>query len=521
MHDIICPQCGESFIARDVVFDFSEYILPLISNRENYEAVKALGFKYYADEEVILTNRAENTEVELGGAPSIGVGNDSRNYFHYVVTNAMILEYIQKRAGIDPTNFYNTVENIITKSPSSRGGDNAHDPTTDMFVLKIINCCFPNIAEAVKVDIQTGNQFDISSPRALEVIDVLRRIFNNKDSAIIIDVRMYCSRMNEKRPEYYVPDIMFVLDQTERMNINKKCCRCCGRFLPDEFGYYKMFPVTLLGSHFSGKTSFLFALIWYVNNVPPFNSENFKVRVLKNNDSDLERLANTNVNNFLKGLAPVKTPYEGAPIVSFLIDDNIYTFTDWPGEAFINNTNASQNYVYEDRRIIAKSRHFVFCLDPEHIVPGIRNEEDERENLRFSEVDLIEKFIDHTRHAGDKLRSVTFLANKFDMFGDDIARDVNQVLDDLSESDILSVNRSWDSAKWEAVTKVTEKFFVDGISTFVARAKNQYKKNNISFIPVAPYGREAKEIDENADRIKRGYLVGLPLLHILKSDGII
>ena len=58
MHDIICPQCSESFIARDVVFDFSDYIPRLISDGTNDDIVRSLGVKYYIDEEEILNNPA-------------------------------------------------------------------------------------------------------------------------------------------------------------------------------------------------------------------------------------------------------------------------------------------------------------------------------------------------------------------------------------------------------------------------------------------------------------------------------
>jgi len=55
--------------------------------------------------------------------------------------------------------------------------------------------------------------------------------------------------------------------------------------------------------------------------------------------------------------------------------------------------------------------------------------------------------------------------------------------------------------------------------TLTSKAQTAYQINNIRFIPSAPYGQSVNE--GNSGVINMGYLVGLPLLNILKNDGTI
>ena len=517
MRDIICPQCGESFLARDVVFDFSDYILNLISDGTDNMLTKELGFKYYTDEEYILENAKPNNEVELEINTLIGPGTNPSNYFQFFVTNKDIFEYIIKRSGID-NSFGNLIQEVVNLRSS--GVSPTYDSKFIECMRKICIWCFPEVS--ITIEEALGGQFSAEVDKVPDIIDMLCYVFQNLEKQTEIGVRMYCNRMNDKRPDYYVPDSMFVLGSNGMMNTKRKCCKNCAKIYPEEFGYYKMVPVTMLGSHFAAKTSFLVALLWCVQNMPPF-VDRFKIRRLKGGKNE-EDIVDENFERFEKGFAPIKTDFENSPIISFLINDVIYTFTDWPGEEF---TKDDSTFAHGARRIIAKSRHFICSLVPEQIVPGIRDFNEGREDVDIGETKLIEEFIrhinltDHNRPGNeDKLRTVTFMANKFDVFkstDSSDARELAGMIEGLRESDILD-----DKTQWEAVTKRTREFFKDKMSALSAGAIREYDKKGLSFIPVAPYGRDAKNPgDGEIDRIRRGYLVGMPLLHILRSDGII
>jgi len=523
MHDIICPQCGESFIARDVVFDFSDYILSLISSESNEEAARELGFKFYVDEENIRNNPAPNNEVDLNGDSKNGYGSNNKNYFHCEITNKLVFEYVIEKAGLNPDNFKEVMSKIANES-TIRGED--FDTSTVGMFRKIINFCFPKIADELKA---LGG-FNITADRVTSVINIMRHIYNTQDDKETIGVRMFCSRMNPQRIDYSVPDRLFVLNLNGQMDLKLKCCKWCGTIFPEEFGYYKMVPITMLGSHFSAKTSFLVALNWCIENRPPFNDPNrFRIKKLKG-DPELEVIVEQNVKNFENGIDTIKTePFSSqVPIISYLINDTIYTFTDWPGEEFINNKTDTLSFAYMAKRIIAKSRHFICCLVPEQIIPGIRPLIEGREKVDYTASELIRRFNEHIELT-NKLRSVTFIINKFDVFEDAKESDpgaaaIINLIKGISESDVLA-----EPAIWNDLSQKTQEFIKDKMTPLHTGAVNAYQKDyNLCFIPVAPYGRDGKPVSpsgENAaaataDRSQQGYLVGLPLLHILKCDGI-
>jgi hypothetical protein len=88
------------------------------------------------------------------------------------------------------------------------------------------------------------------------------------------------------------------------------------------------------------------------------------------------------------------------------------------------------------------------------------------------------------------------------------------MIEGLTESEVLE-----NKEKWSNLTQKTRAFFREKMPALTSRAQNEYESKGLSFIPVAPYGRDADTT--NIDTVKHGFLVGLPLLHILKSDGII
>ena len=514
MHDIICPHCGEKCIARDVVFDFSPYILSLISQESNYGVLQEHGFKYYVDEEDILTHPDPSNDTPLYIDNKLGPAARGGKFYQYRVTNDMIFKYIAAKTGIDAISLAKEL-NAISQGGSSYSGRVNYNAVITSYVRKVYYNCFSS-AEA-----SLGN-FDIRSSIGSVIIEMLCQINDNRAGGVTAGVRMFCEKMNAGRPNYYVPDILFVFNANGQVDKKYKCCRCCNVRFAAEFGYYKMVPVTLLGSHYSGKTSLLLALLWCIRNKSPFNGDNanFQVSTLTD-DPDLAAF-NKNISNYMKGLVPEKTDFTRVPILSLLINNIIYTFTDWPGEAFVNSSENSMDFAYDSRRIIADSRHFIFCLEPLQIAPDLQTG-DRRENVDFDENTLLRRFNDHVSLANlGKVRSITFVANKFDMFIDDGypgTEEIRSLIENLTESDVYDNSGSWNPRAWEDITKKTFLFIRGQLPTLAPKAQAAYAANNICFIPASPYGRPA---DMNRpEEIKRGYFVGLPLLHILKCDGII
>ena len=531
MHDIICPRCGESFIARDVAFDFSDFILPLLSDEPSFirdlkRSNPDFKFEYFIDEEDILSMSSTNNNVRLETNEALGPGLDRANYHLFEISNKNLLDYIARKNGLEPS----VLDSIMKPIEENFLLDKLipTDSLTIQTIERIYRKCFPTTSRL--------HDFDISTSAVNKLIELLCYIFSYKDKSILISARMYCSKMRESKSDYYVPDVMFILNNNGNIERRKKSCRCCGHKFPDEFGYYKMIPVTILGSAFSGKTSLILSLLWSIKNRPPFNriGKHFTIKTL-NDDDDLI-LLEASIKNYEAGYPPDKTVWSYVPILSFLINNVIYTFTDWPGEAFIYDSDtkekldlATLNFAYDSRRIIAKSRHFICVLDPEQVVRGLGD----GESVFFDETELMYRFIEHINLANTKsIRSVLFLANKFDLYKTDInAQDLNELVKNISESSFCGDNGQWEQNNWNNITEMTFNFLKIKIPTLISGITTKYEQNNLCFIPVAPYGKtvirdeniKGSKINHSNDSraIKMGFLSGLPLLYILKTDGII
>jgi len=527
MHDIICPNCGESFIARDVAFDFSEYILPLISPKPdtvaNLKNMSDFLFEYFIDEEdIISAKKVGQNNVRLETEEALGPGHDRNKYYSFEITNVDVFKYIINKNGFDYSTFAQIIEQIDKSMQDNTPIPN--EPKITESIKRIYSRCFTSVTS-----------FDMTSPASKGLLDILCHIYKNQEMSIELFVRMYCSKLNKKRDDYYVPDVMFVLNNSGNMERKKKSCRCCGHKFPDEFGYFKMIPITMLGSAYAGKTSAMLSLLWCTMNRSPFNkaSEHFKVSTLT--DDDNLRAFQENIDKYEAGFPANKTAFRGnVPILSFLVNDVIYTFIDWPGEAFIyaadEGSSEKRDYAYDVRRVIQKSRHFICSLDPSQVVPELGR--DHEEDNKFSETLLMNRFKEHIRLAPERyLRSVIFLANKFDLYADDVnSQELNKLLDGLAESNIYSDNGRWDYENWNNVTSKTASFLQMKIPAFVTSVSTEYAKHNVCFIPAAPYGRTTKRPMEGAEgeagtfndrAIKKGYMNGLAFLHILRSDGVI
>lgn len=520
MHDIICPHCGESFIASDVAFNLSEYILPLLySNPKDSEDVKNVGFKFFIDEDTISKHAAAGNTVPLAfdkpGGPHL-----ADPWFPLVITNSMIFEYIESQLGLADFEPLAVLLNQIKEVKNTRGASFTAKQISD---IGAIYRRFFSVAKG-KID-----DIDPQDANVQVAINILLYIHAHPAESITLRVRLYSSKRNPKRPDYRVPDILFVLNNGIVAKRHYKCCRYCGTPFPSEYGYYKMMPVVLLGSHYAGKTSYLLSLLYTVNELPPFSHDGVGVKSINattlHEDDDLVAFSK-NIGRFKRGEDPDKTDFTNVPILNLLINNTIYTFIDWPGEKFIDDTlRKNDNFVFQTRRVILKARHFFCFLEPSQID---LNRVESEESVRFDTRHLTDSFFWHIDLPdSDKVRSINWIVNKIDLYQGDEHNEPNpnaQVILDLavnkSETSVYS-NGSWNKAEFESICKKTFDDFLNTQNPTLASDLQGYKDYyvpdaKVSFVPVAPFGEKGKVNDGSV--VHKTRLAGIPLLHVLEVD---
>ena len=236
------------------------------------------------------------------------------------------------------------------------------------------------------------------------------------------------------------------------------------------------------------------------------------------------RIFNTNVERYREGKPPIKTDLHNVPILNIKIGQNIYAFIDWPGEKFITNfTNIDDDYVFQSRRVIRRANHFLCFVEPSQIDRTLPLPE---ENVNFSSTELLERFKWHMDIADiAKVRSVTYIVNKADLLRDTPnAMDFMAMMDTTQETDIFS-GGVWHKEAFEKIDGKMRRYFdnqdhmlYSGFDTM-----DGFEKVHKAYAPVAPYGRRMdQEGEDDSDFvIHQTTLAGLPLLHILKVDGIL
>ena len=297
MHDIICPNCGERFLGYDVAFDLSDYILPLLySDMAMEDDVRSVQFKYFVDEEVIRLSNTETPESALicenPGGPRINEPS-----FPFNVSCKLLLDYIISKSGYSEDEMLQILEDI--KPYVDR---NAFHQVTPL-QLNQISTLYHLLFGASK---QLVGDISIDDAHVRTALKILTHIYDaaqeeDISSSMVLDVCIYSSNMNNI-PNYHVPDILFIKKNGyyERL---KKCCRFCGKELPSEFGYYRMKPVVLLGSHASGKTSYLLSLLHAVQSKQPFIDNPKLTTTTLSNDFNLTAFMK-NIERFRRGEEP-------------------------------------------------------------------------------------------------------------------------------------------------------------------------------------------------------------------------
>ena len=510
MHDIICPHCGESFIASDVAFDLSEYVLSLLyNNPKDGEDVKSVGFKYYVDEDTISKNTVAGNKVPLicdrPGGPDI-----ADSWYPFVISNKMILQYIAEQVNIEGD--LNDILADIKEVHGKRGESfnvRQHD------AIRSIYSRFFTVAQ------EGLDEFDIDDANVQIAIKILLHIFTNQEDSVTVRVRIYSSKLNKK---YRVPDILFVLRNGVEAKRHYKCCRYCGTTFPSEYGYYKMMPVVLMGSHYSGKTSYLLSLLYTVNELPPFSQDGVEKKSINvttlNEDNDLIAFSK-NIEKFKNGQDPDKTDFTNVPILNLLADNIIYTFIDWPGEKFIDgDARRDVDFVYQSKSVIRKARHFLCFLEPSQID---LNRVESEEKVRFSAHELAASFSWHMGLGGtNKLRSITYVVNKVDIYSGDEHNgpnpNANMILElvrNKAETSVYAGGR-WNENEMKAINDTTCNFMQTQNPGLFAALSSLSGFDHVprAFIPVAPYG----ERSENHNHVHKTRLSGIPFLRIMELD---
>ncbi len=525
MHDIICPHCGESFVATDVAFDLSSYILPLLcSDPKDAEDVKAVGFRFLVDEDTIVKYAQPGNKVQLRtdqpGGPDIADA-----WYPFVITNRLIALHMESQIVTDGGASLAEIVKEIGAVRTTRGASYTmnHTRTVEKLYRRFFNVSRYAMAK------DSSGYIDMTDDHVQTVIKILTHVFANPGESVTLSVRLYAPQHEMEKLRYSVPDVLFVLkDDGFSSHRHYKCCRFCGTPFPQEYGYYKMMPVVLLGSHYSGKTSYLLSLLYTVQEMAPFAGDGEDRRGLRvttlSGDEDLVAFSK-NVERFRQGQDPDKTDFTNVPILNLLVNDIIYTFVDWPGEKFIDDeAKHDDDFANETRRVIRKARHFLCFLEPTQ-VDHTRAESEER--VRFTADSIARRFNDHFQMTDiHRLRSITYILNKLDLYEGGAQGEANpnaaQILKLSREKSETSVYMSgrWNQEEYSLISGAAENFLRIQNATLHNKLTGMHRYNIPtivqSFVPVAPYGDRTGDSGNRV--LHRTRLAGLPLLRIMERD---
>ena len=599
MHDIICPKCGEKYIARDVAFDISEFVTELLYDSQdgNREAVQDVKFKYYIDEETIETNHIGDS-AQLYCTMAAGPMGDW-NWYRCRITPKTIWEYIQEKCNMAYTfDIATLIDSLHSKMQTSgternkarrktqetqndaMGGDtnallndvaNVGTSTVILDIEKknfILACRLFFEHESFYMDLDKNGQISsraLSNFRNDSAVKVAIQIFKHlKDCSFLPDSSVtevtlqvaIFSKQEVYQSKYSIPDTLFI--RSEELIRKNKICRYCGYRLPDEFGYYPIKPIVVLGSHNAGKTSFLASLSNTITTTAPFCSDYY------GNSSDLlcstlmgdedVKLWKEQVKRFTNGLPMEKTSLDRQPVLNIKVktpnqDDKytIYSFADWAGEVFISNDPHAVKFdPLRYQKLFRWTRHLLMFLEPTQIDHRIPANKGKEENVDFKILDLVDSLKEHLNDLiGGKFSSLTYILCQADRFGksdrfDGLPQAANMLaaMERTPESVIYS-NGKWDSSALMSLQEETVKFLQTTNISILTGLKDALTvmgsktKVALNYIPVAPYGQDVGDrmddhtFGENHIGMARSVqtiqsrCVGIPFLVCLHKDGII
>lgn len=525
MHDIICPNCGERFLGYDVSFDMTSFVLPLLcAKRDDQERVQDVKFRYYVDEDTIRKSNPQNNAALLRCNTPGGPGyNDT--VFTFKVNGKTLFDYILSRVGPNNQQQLLALCDSISALVDKQKFSDIQPVQLSQFSM-LYHMLF-GVSDQLISDISIDDEHVRT---ALEVVNYLYKNRANKapDHTMEFPVCIYSADLNAgKKGPQYVPDILFVQRNGvyERL---KKCCRFCGNVLPKEFGYYKMKPVVLLGSHAAGKTSYLLSLLHAVLAKEPFISRHAsKIMAQTLNDDVNLHAFMKNIDRFRNGQPPEKTDFTNVPILNLLVQDTIYSFIDWPGEKFISGEGADADYIYKSRRVITKARHVIFFLPPEQVDLTLPKPDEE---VCFDVMKLNQSLSWHLAFPDvRRMNTLIYVINKVDkLHKRNNTEELFQSINGKDDYNVYSGN--WNQSEFSAINESTANYILHQnaglyhVLNNLTIGKTQIDK---FYIPVAPYGRDVamNTADEKGDAeakvVHHGFLAGVPFLCILRKDGLI
>ena len=516
MHDIICPDCGERFMGYDVAFDMSEHILSLLCGTAAEQAeARSAGFRFYADEETIRRSNPRDDVSSLRCRSQIGPGAGDR-VFTFTVNGKTMFEYLAARAGEDRLDLIKSISQSVSKNDYS-----AITPAQLSEFSSVYHTLF-------KASEKLVGDISIEEKKVRTALRIVSCLYENRDDTsaghtLSFPVAIYSEGLRTSdRGTRYVPDVLFV-NTNGRYEQLRKCCRFCGKPLPREFGYYRMKPVVLLGSHSSGKTSYLLALLHAVQTKPPFITEKGLSVAPLNNDDNYEAFRK-NIDRFRRGSGPDKTDFVDVPILNLLANGTIYSFIDWPGEKFSDGERADLDYVLRSKRVISKARHVFFFLPPEQI-DGTLPSTEEKVVIDVSDLAASLKL-----HLGfpdpDRMTDLVCILNKVDKLeGQPNTADMFAQINGKDDDDVYS--GSWKGDMFECIEGSSESYVASRnpmLYSAIDKVTSGGAGMDRYYVPAAPYGYDAppeRSKDAPSEVLHRGYMAGIPFLFILKRDGAI
>lgn len=545
MHDIICPHCGTSILACNVSFDVSTYIYPLLCDQPSQmEVVKKSGMRFYVDEDFMRKNMVKDNRVPLFSQDLAEISLTG-DWYPVEIHAAAVLDYMMAKVSMNKVfgqvvsllkrmsegDRKNFVENNRLTETSGKDKDaSKNQASTEQSTASLTQMDLETLLNAMYISMYRSesddSELNMNTAIAKGIRQILASLVLNMKTdrnVVTLRVRMF-SYMDSHGSKYHVPDMLCIHTGAGIARL-KKCCSTCGHTFPIEFGYYKMQPVVLLGSHNSGKTSYLLSLLFTMRNCMPFvDVDNLSVSTL-NEDKDLESF-DKNIRAFEIGRAPTKTDFDNAPVLNLLINNTIYSFIDWTGEAFINDSadvEGAFKFITQNRPVIMRAKHFLLFLEPTQVNAHM----DEGEELTyFNPSTLTQRFNFHMSFATPKkVRSVTYVINKVDMFSDTpSASSMLKMFEDMTESDIYS-DGVWNQEKIETVERQATNFLKSTSFALISGLNMKVMPNAVfSCLPVSPYGcTPGADKPNNTSKmyIHRGNLSGVPLLKILHIDHVL
>ncbi len=511
MFNIICSHCGQSVLPINATFDLSDYITQLYMADNDSINMKLKYYVKIADINITESCKDYNdTNLKFDLIKHHAGPESSDDYFKYVFTNDMLIDYIARKINTDR----NTIYNIISQE-ARRGSytDDQNRIIRDVFE----KCFYTKQEEASYID---GNEISADCKR--QIMAILVEIFEYTGKKVEVKLSFGCKT---DKHGIDIPMVLFVLDGVTAKQEKRKCdnCRCA---FPQEFGFYKIVPVTLLGSQGTGKTTFLFSMMYAILNKSPFIDDN-KLSIQSLVEDSEKEWIDEGYKVFKKGGVPNKTDFTDVPSFSWLINDVIYTFSDWPGEAFLNDEN-SMDFAFNSKKSVFKSPHILLFLNPDQIDPDLETEG--HECIPWSKI--YDRFKAHILPQSE-LTSITIIINKSDVFFDDPHyRDFTEQLQKIVGNEVVREGHLYTETKGTG-KDLLNKEKVDEINRFARNFLNRHgiqgsviektyeNTKQINYIPVAPLGVEGSEFTTGKHMVDKSVLSGLPLLLILATDGIL